>query len=70
MSSFEIKYQEIAGFTLAGWRTKQNVIELQSRQITEWPDEITLLGTTYTLEEVIKLSTRPDGAIFENAEYV
>ena len=75
MDDFVVLEGELSGFGLAAWRHKNGVIQLlggKDRHIgTTWPDEITLLGNTYTLEEVIKGSVRQeDGAIFENAEYV
>ncbi|MCA1800539.1 MAG: hypothetical protein LC650_04530 [Actinobacteria bacterium] len=56
----------VAGFELYGHRLKDNMIKLGNGKIIEgWPEEVVLLGWTYTLEEVVE---HVDG--FENAVYV
>lgn len=70
--SFKVQDKELTGFGLGGYRAKSGVIELTGtgRYIPDWPEEITLMGNTYTLEEVIKGSIDEEtGAIWENAEY-
>ena len=57
----------IAGFDLYGHRLKKNKIRLGNGEIIKkWPDEVELLGVTYTLEDVTVCGE--DG--FENAVYV
>ena len=73
LEDFVIQNEEISGFGLAGYRAISGVIQLigTKRFIGDWPEEITLLGTTYTLEDVIKGKVdEKTGTQFENAEYV
>lgn len=61
-----------AGFTLAGYQQPDGSIISSSGAIMNgWPDEITVEGTTFTLEEVrfVGREGDPKGR-FMNAEYV
>ena len=62
----ELQNHELAGFGLAGYRQTDGSIKMSNsgRYINDWPEKITLLNDTFTLEEIIK---GDDG--FENAEY-
>ena len=48
----------IAGFDLAGQRQKDGALKpygnVNQNSIPDWPKEVTLFGTTYTLEKVVK----------------
>ena len=70
--SFTLKNHELAGLNLAGIKLKNGKIKLSqsNRLIPNWPTEITLLGETYTLEDVVIGSTSSDGETYENAVYV
>jgi hypothetical protein len=74
MEDFTVQNGELAGFSLAGWRLPNNVIQIEGgtdRFVANWPPEITFMGNTYTLENIVIGSIRQeDGALFENAEYV
>jgi len=67
---FKIEKGELAGFGLAGWKQPSGVIKIcgTNRFINEWPQEIYMLGNTYTLEDVIKGNV--DEATGEQHEYV
>ena len=70
---FEIQKGELTGFGLGGYRAKNGVIKIEGsdRHITDWPEEITFHGNTYTLETVEQGGIdQKSGAIWENAEYV
>ena len=69
--SFEIQYGDVAGFDLGGWRLKNGTIKFghPGRIIDDWPKEITLLGSTYTLEDVKKGAFDENDAQWENALY-
>lgn len=65
-----------AGFDLGGWRMSDGTLcscggDLKPSNLTlsEWPEEITIFGRTYTLERVEKGTFR-DSAQWENAIYV
>lgn len=70
--SFELQDHELAGFDLGGWRLPNGTIQISStrRIINDWPEEITLKGDTFTLEDVSKGSINEVGAQWENAIYV
>ena len=69
---FQLQKNELAGIDLAGRRHPSGVIQIvgSERFIDDWPEEIDLLGTTFTLEEVVRGATDPEtGAIYEDAKY-
>ena len=73
MDAFKIQEHELAGFSLAGQVYPSNVIKIEGseRFIDTWPEEITLLGETYTLETVIDGNVdETTGLMYQNAEYV
>lgn len=57
----------LAGFGLAGQRLKNGKLQAYGHKclLDDWPEEVELFGTTYTLENVIKGN---DG--YESGEYV
>lgn len=63
----------LAGFSLYGWRHPDGMLQPgnTSTRIESWPSELTLLGRTFTLEDVVQ--PNPPGThgdkVFENAEY-
>jgi hypothetical protein len=63
----------LAGFTLYGWRHSNGMLQPGDSKVRmeSWPSELTLLGRTFTLEDVVQ--PNPPGThgdrIFENAEY-
>jgi hypothetical protein len=61
----------LAGFDLGGWKKNGKIYSAISgeEELTEWPEEITLFGHTYTLEDVYDGSTTDKGT-FQNATYV
>ena len=71
---FEVKSGELAGFCLAGWVQPSGVIKLnggEGRYIEKWPEEIYILGNTFTLEEITTSNINSEtGERYECAEYV
>ena len=69
-----INIGEIAGFDIGGWRLSNSSLLIEGtdneRFLADWPNELTLLGCTYTLENVIIGATDDVGRIWENGIYV
>ena len=59
-----------SGFDMGGWRHPKGHIQLGKYCIPDWPEEITVFGNRYELEEVKYGSYDPAGAQWENAIYV
>lgn len=66
MSEFVIQEGELAGFDLAGTRQSNGTIKLwgSRRIITDWPEEIPMLGETYTLEYVTPGDDGHESAVY------
>lgn len=76
MSDFELKKGDLAGFDLGGYRQINGTIKLSNffhrkRYIKAWPEEISLHGVTYTLENVVDGAVNEKtGELWQNAIYV
>lgn len=70
MIGFQLRDRELAGFELGGVKLPDGQVRLMSeRVIPEFPKEITLLGATYALENIIEGAPYKDG-VWVNAIYV
>lgn len=72
MSDFILQDKELAGFDLGGYRQLNNTVKINGtdRFIDDWPKEISLLGNTYELEDVVKGAVdERTGEQWENAIY-
>lgn len=68
---FQLQDRELAGFDLAAVKLPDGRFRLHGsdRMIPEFPKEITLLGATYMLENIIEGAPYKDG-VWVNAIYV
>jgi len=72
---FEVRNGEMAGFDLGGYRQPNGTVrilgtEINDRIIPDWPEEIYLMGCTYTLEDIKEAQyADPENGRWENAVY-
>lgn len=70
--TFELQEYELAGFQVCGWKAQNTIIEIacSKRLIKQWPEEILLNGSTFTLETITDGAYDDKGRIYQEAEYV
>lgn len=73
MKPFKPESGDLAGIDLIGRRTEDGSLRLgvlgQGKSLPDWPKEIDVLGTIFTLEEV-KIVEKPNDANLEWGIYV
>lgn len=70
MSKYQIQGADLAGFEVAGYRQDDGKFYLESGvTLEEMPEELELLGNTYTLEDIRYYAKEEKGTFF-NAFYV